>query len=175
VKGGSKTVVYVIVFSLLLITVIYLLVNWALISGLGMQQLASSKAAPADLLGLAFGPIGEKLLGLFVAVAALTSINATMIVGARTNFAMGEDWYGLRFMGAGKPSAARLVWLTLFKGVLALRWYVLAPCSPMVLRPWWNLQLRYFGSFLFLVGISVFILRFKHPNTNGSLVSRSTL
>jgi amino acid transporter len=30
----------------------------------------------------AFGPLGRTALGLFVAIAALTSINATMIVGA---------------------------------------------------------------------------------------------
>jgi amino acid transporter len=157
VKGGSKTVVYVIVFSLLLITVIYLLVNWALISGLGMQQLASSKAAPADLLGLAFGPVGEKLLGLFVAIAALTSINATMIVGARTNFAMGEDWYGLRFMGRweakrGSPSLAYLV-----QGIICVALVCFGALVEFTAPVFW--------SFLLLVGISVFILRFKHPNT----------
>ena len=114
VKGGSKAIVSVIVLSIILITVIYLLVNWALIAGLGMEKLASSKAAPADLLAMAFGPLGEKLLGLFVAVAALTSINATMIVGARTNYAIGDDWDGLRFMGRweskrGSPTLALLV------------------------------------------------------------------
>ncbi len=103
-KGNSKTIVSVIVISLLVITVIYLLVNLALINGLGLKALASSKAAPADLLGLVFGPLGEKLLGLFVAIAALTSINATMIVGARTNYAMGEDWDGLRKMAKWEAS-----------------------------------------------------------------------
>jgi basic amino acid/polyamine antiporter, APA family len=165
VKGGSKTVVYVIVFSLLLITIIYLLVNWALISGLGMQQLASSKAAPADLLGLAFGPIGEKLLGLFVAVAALTSINATMIVGARTNFAMGEDWYGLRFMGRweakrGSPSLAYIV-----QGIICVALVCFGALQSDGFEAMVEFTAPVFWSFLFLVGISVFILRFKHPHT----------
>jgi amino acid transporter len=165
VKGGSKTVVYVIVFSLLLITIIYLLVNWALISGLGMKQLASSKAAPADLLGLAFGPIGEKLLGLFVAVAALTSINATMIVGARTNFAMGEDWYGLRFMGRweakrGSPSLAYIV-----QGIICVALVCFGALQSDGFEAMVEFTAPVFWSFLFLVGISIFILRFKHPHT----------
>lgn len=63
-KGTPQTIVRVIVLSLLIISIIYLLVNVALINGLGLKQLANSKAASADLLGLAFGPIGEKLLGL---------------------------------------------------------------------------------------------------------------
>ena len=161
VKGGSKTVVYVIVFSLLLITIIYLLVNWALISGLGMQQLASSKAAPADLLGLAFGPVGEKLLGLFVAIAALTSINATMIVGARTNFAMGEDWYGLRFMGRweakrGSPSLAYLV-----QGIICVALVCFGALQSDGFEAMVEFTAPVFWSFLFLVGLGLFILRFK--------------
>ena len=54
----------------------------------------------------AFGSGGAALLSLVVAIAALTSINATMIVGARTNYAMGRDWPALRFMG-GWHAAAR--------------------------------------------------------------------
>ena len=34
------------------------------------------------------------------AVAALTSINSTMIVGARTNYALGRDWAMLRGLAA---------------------------------------------------------------------------
>ena len=162
VKGGSKTVVTVIVFSLLLITIIYLLVNWALINGLGMQQLANSKAAPADLLGLAFGPLGEKLLGLFVAIAALTSINATMIVGARTNYAMGEDWYGLRFMRRweakrGSPSLAYLV-----QGVICLALVGFGALQSDGFEAMVEFTAPVFWSFLFLVGVAVFILRYKH-------------
>jgi len=60
---------------------------------------------------MAFGPWAEKALGLSVAIAALTSINATMIVGARTNFALGRDWSSLQGLGqwqtqAGAPRKA---------------------------------------------------------------------
>jgi amino acid transporter len=47
-KGTTHTIVRVIVLSLLIISVIYLLVNIALINGLGLKQLANSKAASAD-------------------------------------------------------------------------------------------------------------------------------
>jgi len=119
-KGTTHTIVRVIVFSLFIISIIYLLVNIALINGLGLKQLANSKAASAELLGLAFGPIGEKLLGLFVGVAALTSINATMIVGARTNFAMGEDWHGLRKMAHWESSRGTPRFAYMVQGVISL-------------------------------------------------------
>jgi amino acid transporter len=161
VKGGSKAIVSVIVLSIILITVIYLLVNWALIAGLGMEKLASSKAAPADLLAIAFGPLGEKLLGLFVAVAALTSINATMIVGARTNYAIGDDWDGLRFMGRweskrGSPTLALLVQSAICLALVGFGAFQADGFDAMV-----EFTAPVFWLFLFLIGIAVFILRAK--------------
>jgi amino acid transporter len=161
VKGGSKAIVSVIVLSIILITVIYLLVNWALIAGLGMEKLASSKAAPADLLAMAFGPLGEKLLGLFVAVAALTSINATMIVGARTNYAIGDDWDGLRFMGRweskrGSPTLALLVQSAICLALVGFGAFQADGFDAMV-----EFTAPVFWLFLFLIGIAVFILRAK--------------
>ena len=161
VKGGSKAIVSVIVLSIILITVIYLLVNWALIAGLGMEKLAGSKAAPADLLAMAFGPVGEKLLGLFVAVAALTSINATMIVGARTNYAIGDDWDSLRFMGRweskrGSPTLALLVQSAICLALVGFGAFQADGFDAMV-----EFTAPVFWFFLFLIGIAVFILRFK--------------
>ena len=68
----------------------------------------------------AFGNAGGVLIAALVAVAALTSINATMIVGARTNFAVGRDWPLLERFGqwdesSGTPRAALLV-----QGIAAL-------------------------------------------------------
>ncbi len=160
-KGTSKTIVTVIVASLAVITVIYLLVNIALINGLGLKALAGSKAAPADLLGLAFGPLGEKLLGLFVAIAALTSINATMIVGARTNYAMGEDWQGLKKMShwessRGSPSFAYLV-----QGVISLALVGFGALQSDGFEAMVEFTAPVFWIFLLLVGLGLFILRYK--------------
>ncbi|MEY4113071.1 MAG: hypothetical protein RL082_1576 [Pseudomonadota bacterium] len=164
-KGTSKTIVSVIVISLLVITVIYLLVNLALINGLGLKALASSKAAPADLLGLAFGPLGEKLLGLFVAVAALTSINATMIVGARTNFAMGEDWKGLSKMGHWESSRGSPSFAFLVQGVISLALVGFGALQSDGFEAMVEFTAPVFWIFLFLVGVGLFILRFKDRAT----------
>ena len=160
-KGTSKTIVTVIVASLAVITVIYLLVNLALINGLGLKALASSKAAPADLLGLAFGPIGEKLLGLFVAIAALTSINATMIVGARTNYAMGEDWQGLSKMGQWESSRGSPSFAYLVQGIISLALVGFGALQSDGFEAMVEFTAPVFWIFLLLVGLGLFILRFK--------------
>ena len=164
-KGTVHTIVRVIVFSILIISVIYLLVNVALMNGLGLKQLANSKAAPAELLGLAFGPIGEKLLGLFVGVAALTSINATMIVGARTNFAMGEDWHGLRKMAHWEASRGTPRFAYLVQGVISLALVGFGALQSDGFEAMVEFTAPVFWSFLFLVGVSLFILRAKDQKT----------
>ena len=164
-KGTPQTIVRVIVLSILIISIIYLLTNMALINGLGLKQLANSKAASADLLGLAFGPIGEKLLGLFVAIASLTSINATMIVGARTNFAMGEDWYCLRKMAHWEPSRGTPNFAYLVQGFISLALVSFGALQSDGFEAMVEFTAPVFWSFLFLVGISLFILRAKDRQT----------
>ena len=158
-RGGPRTMVWVIVASMAALTAIYLLVNLALLMGLGLKGLASSKTAASDLLGLAFGPWAHKALGLFVAIAALTSINATMIVGARTNFAVGRDWNALRKLGqwqlqVGSPRQALWMQALISIALILLGTQEADGFSAMV-----EFTAPVFWGFLFLVGLSVIWLR----------------
>jgi amino acid transporter len=158
-KGGPRSMVWVILASMAALTVIYLLVNIALLLGLGLSGLSQSKTAAADLLGLAFGPWAQKALGLFVAIAALTSINATMFVGARTNFAVGSDWKALRKLGQwqldiGSPKQALLLQALVSIGLIALGTQEADGFSAMV-----EFTAPVFWGFLFLVGLALLWLR----------------
>jgi amino acid transporter len=158
-QGGPRTMVWVILASMIALSAIYLLVNVALILGLGLNGLSQSKTAAADLLGLAFGPWAQKALGLFVAIAALTSINATMFVGARTNFAVGSDWKALRKLGQwqlniGSPKPALLLQAFISIGLIILGTQEADGFSAMV-----EFTAPVFWGFLFLVGLSLIWLR----------------
>jgi basic amino acid/polyamine antiporter, APA family len=164
-KGGPRTMVRVILASMLTLTVIYLLVNTALLLGLGLSGLSQSKTAAGDLLGLAFGPWAQKALGLFVAIAALTSINATMFVGARTNFAVGSDWKALRKLGQwqldiGSPKQALTLQALISMGLIALGTQEADGFSAMV-----EFTAPVFWGFLFLVGLALLWLRKTDPST----------
>ena len=164
-KGGPRTMVRVILTSMLILTAIYLLVNTALLLGLGLSGLSQSKTAAADLLGLAFGPWAQKALGLFVAIAALTSINATMFVGARTNFAVGSDWKALRKLGQwqldiGSPKQALTLQALISMGLIALGTQEADGFSAMV-----EFTAPVFWGFLFLVGLALLWLRKTDPST----------
>ena len=159
VRGGPRTMVWVIVASMAALTAIYLLVNLALLMGLGLKGLSTSKTAASDLLGLAFGPWAHKALGLFVAIAALTSINATMIVGARTNFAVGRDWSALKGLGQwqsqiGSPKPA--LWM---QGLISIALILLGTQEADGFSAMVEFTAPVFWGFLFLVGVSVIWLR----------------
>ena len=164
-KGGPRTMVWVILASMITLTVIYLLVNTALLLGLGLSGLSQSKTAASDLLGFAFGPLAQKALGLFVAIAALTSINATMFVGARTNFAVGNDWKALRKLGQwqldiGSPKQALLLQVLISIGLIALGTQEADGFSAMV-----EFTAPVFWGFLFLVGLALIWLRHTDQHT----------
>ena len=113
-KDTRRNMARALIVSIVAITALYLLVNWAYWRGLGLAGMARSEAIAADLLRVTFGNTSGSLISIMVAIAALTSINATMIVGARTNFAVGRDWPVLSKVGEwdemrGTPAAALLL------------------------------------------------------------------
>lgn len=159
VKGGPRTMVRVIVISLTVIALIYLLVNAALLHGLGIKGLAESKAAGATVMEAAFGPWGQKAIGLIVALSALTSINATMVVGARSNYALGKDWSKLSFLAQwegtkGSPTLAYLIQSAIALALIGFGTMQADGFETMV-----EFTAPIFWVFLFLVGVSVFVLR----------------
>ncbi len=164
VKGGPRTMVGVIVVSMLVLTVIYLLVNLALWLGLGQQALSGGKTPASALVGMAFGPWAEKALGLSVAIAALTSINATMVVGARTNYALGRDWSSLQALGqwqtqAGAPRMALWAQAFISTALVLLGMREGDGFSAMV-----EFTASVFWGFLLLVGLGVMWLRHADPH-----------
>jgi len=87
-----RSIVWALLISVSFLTLLYLLVNWAYWYVLGQAGMAGSQAVATDTLAAVFGPGAGKLIAVMVAAAALTSINATLIVGARTAAALGQDW-----------------------------------------------------------------------------------
>jgi amino acid transporter len=163
-RGSRRGILYALVISLTLITVLYLLVNLAYVYGLGIQGMAKSEAVAADLLRVAFGRTGETLIAVMVAVAALTSINATMIVGARTNFAVGRDWPQLHWLGRwegarGVPAVALYA-----QSGFALALVVLGASLRSGFQTMVDYTAPVFWSFFLLCTLALMVLRRKEPH-----------
>lgn len=162
-RSGSRAMARVLILSIFIITGIYLLVNLAFLHALGLAGMAQSDAVGGDLMRLSFGEAGVVLIGLIVSVAALTSANATIFTGARTNYALGRDFRIFRPLGTWNEKTSTPVNAFLVQGGIALALIGLG----MLTRKGFETIVEYtapvFWFFLLMVGISLFVLRRKEP------------
>jgi amino acid transporter len=147
-----------------LVTVLYVLVNWAYLRGLTHAGLARSEAPAADLMLHAFGAPGQTLIVAIVALTSITSMNAIMIAGARTTYAAGRDTAGLSQLGAwhvgrGTPPSAIVATAAVALALVGFGVYTRGGFATMVdyLSP-------VYWSFLTLSGVALFVLRRRFPD-----------
>lgn len=163
-KDARRRMAPVLIVSLLVITALYLLANAAYVRALGLAGVAGSQAVAADLMRAAFGPAGAALVSVFVAVAALTSANATVFTGARTVYALGRDHPRLGFLGRWDERAQTPRMGLLVQGAGALALVTLGAFA----RDGFQLAVDYtapvFWMFFLLVGLALFRLRRIEPD-----------
>jgi amino acid transporter len=109
-----------LLWSIGIITAIYLAINLAYLQGLGLTNMAGSQAVAAELMRRIWGTPGAWFISLLIAVSTFGAINATIITGARTNYALGKDFRLFGFLRhwhqrANTPSHALIV-----QGAIAL-------------------------------------------------------
>jgi amino acid transporter len=90
-RDARRGIVHALLGGLGLVTLLYLLTNLAYLRGLGLAGLAASSAPAADVVRLAFGRGGELAMVAIVATTAVSVMNASLIVGARTTYAAARD------------------------------------------------------------------------------------
>lgn len=164
VDNPRRNIARALLFSIVLITGLYLLVNWAYLRGLGLEGLAASDAAAADLMRRAAGEGGARFVSVLVAVSALTSANATVITGARTNYALGRDFRLFDFLGRWHERAHTPTNALLVQGGIALALVFAGSFA----REGFTAMVEYtapvFWLFFFLAGLSLIILRSREPD-----------
>ena len=163
-SSDKRGIARALIASILVVTVLYLVVNLAYLQALGLQGMAKSSAVAADVLKATFGPTGAVLMSVIVAIATLTSINSTLIVGARSSYAAGRDWPALRFLGAWNAEGSTPRHALLVQAVIALALIVLGAATRKGFETMVDYTAPVFWFFFLLCGLSVFILRRKHAN-----------
>jgi amino acid transporter len=162
-RNGRRRIAPVLIASLSIITLLYFLVNWAYLRVLGLNGVAESDAVAADLMELALGPVGTAAISFIVAVAAVTSANATAITGARTNYAMGRKFDRFRWLGHWDDRRETPGNALLAQGALAL----ILVIAGVFARDGFRMVVEYtapvFWLFILLVGVALFVLRHRDP------------
>jgi amino acid transporter len=163
-RRGSRQIAKALITGILIITALYVLVNLAYLNVLGLEGVAASKAVAGDVMRLTFGEGAAWLIGLMVAIAALTSINATIFTGARTNYALGRDFPLFTLLGRWNARADAPINAFIVQGVISLGLVALGMWTREGIQTIVDYAAPVFWFFFLLVGISVFVLRRKEPN-----------
>jgi amino acid transporter len=163
VEPPGRNMVRALVWSILLVTGLYLLVNWAYLRGLGHAGVAASTAVAVDLVERATGEMGAQLVSALIVLAAITSVNATIFTGARTAYALGRDFSPFAFLGRWSPETKTPVNALLIQGAIALALAVLGGWTRKGFETMVEYTAPVFWLFLLLTGVSLFILRRTSP------------
>jgi amino acid transporter len=164
VRDRERNMVRALLVSIGIVTALYVLVNVAYMQGLGYEAMTRSDAVAADLLKRVWGAGGEKLISIMIAIAALTSVNGSMIVGARSNYALGRDWPLFRSLAhwneaSGSPRNAMLA-----QGAIAFALVIFGAIQNAGFKGLVEYSLPVFWGFFMLVGVALFVLRKKEPD-----------
>ncbi|MCG8585057.1 MAG: amino acid permease [Pirellulales bacterium] len=91
VRDRQKNIALALILGVAAITVAYLLVNLALLRGLGFDGLRSSVVPATDLLRVNWGENAAKIMGVIVIISALGANNGVIFTGARVYVSLGSD------------------------------------------------------------------------------------
>jgi APA family basic amino acid/polyamine antiporter len=163
VGGSRRNVARALLISIAIITGLYMLVNWAYLRGLGLEGVANSEAVAADLMRRAVGERGAKFVSLLVVISALTSANATIITGARTNYALGRDFRLFRFLGRWRAGANTPANALVVQGVIALALVTVGTLARGGFASMVEYTAPVFWLFFFLTGLALIVLRLREP------------
>jgi len=164
VAGDKRVLARALIISIAVLTVLYVAVNLAFLYGLGMAGMAKSSAVGADLLRAAWGEPGAKVLSAMVAISTFTSINSTIIVGARSAYSTGRDWPVLGWLGQWHQASDSPRRALLVQGGIALALILLGTATRKGFETMVDFTAPVFWFFFLLTGISLFILRKREPN-----------
>ena len=159
IRNPQKAVVQSLLWSIGIITALYLLANLAYLRGLGLSGMAASESVAADLLRAALGDVAALVISLLVAIAALTSANATVFTGGRGAYALGRDFPIFRFLGRWDGRADAPVRALLVQGAVALALVVLGAVARHGFETMVDYTAPVFWLFFMLVGVSLIVLR----------------
>jgi amino acid transporter len=163
VESPGRNMVRALVWSIVIVTGLYLLVNWAYLRGLGHAGVAASSTVAADLVERATGTVGGQLVSALIVLAAIASVNATIFTGARTTYALGRDFPPFAFLGRWDARTETPLNALLVQGAIALALAVLGGWTRKGFETMVEYTAPVFWLFLLLTGVSLFVLRRTAP------------
>lgn len=162
-RDARRNLVRVLIIGAGTVTVLYVLVNLALLSAFGLAGLAQQTVVTGPVNEV-YGEAGSIIIGLAICIAALSTLNGTMFTGARSIYALAQDFPPFGRLGHRSTRNAAPANAIITQAAIALA--LIAYGATM--RDGFTAMVEYtapaFWSFLFLIGLSLFIFRWRTPD-----------
>jgi amino acid transporter len=165
--GGPRSLVAALLLGLGAVTLLYLAVNAAFLVALGREGLAATPAPATRLLEAAFGPLAAALVGAAVIIASLSTMNATVITGARAMCAAGGQVPLLRPLARWDQARSVPRVALLVQGLVTLALTAYGATTRDGFTAMVAFGAPVFWLFLALTAASLFRLRRRHPEARG--------
>lgn len=164
IKDVRQNISRVLLIALAVITLLYLLINAAYIHTLGLETLRNSKTIGVALSNRILGSNGAFAMAVIVVISALSTVNATIITGARTNYALGRDFSLLKFMGRWNKNYNAPINALLLQGGIALALVGLGTITKEAVSTMVDYTAPVFWLFILLTTLSLFVFRSKRSS-----------
>jgi APA family basic amino acid/polyamine antiporter len=163
-RSGPRAVLRTLLLSIVIITLVYLLFVGGLMNTLGFEGMKASDAVAVDAVTQILGSTGGQAIGALVAISALTSMNSSMLVGARSNYALSRDWPAFAFLGRwhGERSTPHAGFIAQAAITLALIGFGAMTKDGFTALVEFTAPVFWF--FFMLTGIALFVLRRREPH-----------
>ena len=163
IRDARRKMVKVLSLGIVLVTALYLLVNLGYYSALGLAGMRESKAIAADAMRLLAGDRAAALLAVIVCISAATTINAAIFTGARTTYALGQDFPAFRKLGAWRDSGSTPANALLLQGAITLVLVWAASFTQDGFEAMVAYTLPVFWTFFLLTGLTLLVFRRREP------------
>lgn len=167
IRAGGRGLVCALLLGIGAVTLLYLAINAAFLFTLGRETLAATPAPATLLLAAAFGPLAAATIAGAVIVASLSTINATVITGARAMCAAGRQVPLLAPLAGWDQARSVPRPALLLQGLVALALTAYGATARDGFTAMVAFGAPVFWLFLALTAAALFRLRHTHPDTSG--------
>jgi len=164
----QKNILRSLITGTCLVTLIYIVINFAFLHALGIHGMMNSQSIASDVVRLSFGEPGAMAISLLICITCLGNINGMIFTNARVYYAMGQEHQLYSWLGHWNLRLDSPVRSLTLQAIITLAMVILMGANEdafarLVL---FSAPLHWF--FFLMVGIALFILRRKQKVTKGS-------
>jgi amino acid transporter len=164
----QKNILRSLITGTCLVTLIYIVINFAFLHALGIHGMMNSQSIASDVVRLSFGEPGAMVISVLICITCLGNINGMIFTNARVYYAMGQEHQLYSWLGHWNLQLDSPVRSLTLQAIITLAMVIVMGANGDAFERLvvFSAPLHWF--FFLMVGFALFILRRKQTVTKGS-------